>query len=88
MLVRSVRSSRLGFAAGLLGLLALSSAPAQAQIYSNNFETNSTANFTGSGLTIGTRTDNGKTYLATSGTAYGFGAGTATLTLTGVAPAR
>ena len=82
----ALRSSRFGFAAGLLGLICLSALPTQAQVtvYSNDFNNNSTANFTSANLNIATRANNSITYLATPDTGsnrYGFGAGTATLTV-------
>lgn len=69
--------------AGLSGMLCMAMLPAHAQVtvYSNNFNNNSTTGFSSTNLTIGTRTDGSQTYLAMPGTNYGFGAGTATLTL-------
>ncbi len=73
--------------AALLGLLCCASVASQAQVtvYNNNFNSNSTAGFTSTNLNIATRTTNGVTYLADPNGTYGFGAGTATLTVNNAA---
>ncbi len=87
----SVSSSRFGLAsAALMGLLCCASVSSQAQItvYSNDFNSGSTAGFSSADLNIATRVGNtGNTvrFLGDPNGLYGFGAGTATLNLTNAA---